>query len=100
MRRDEVVARLKEIEPALRAQGVASLFLFGSYARDEATPESDVDVFVDPVSGEQFGFLPFMQAYETLRSAIGHGVELGYSTRDGLDRYVRARVEKEALKVF
>ncbi len=47
MRRDEVIARLKEVEPAIRARGARSLYLFGSHARDEARAESDVDVFID-----------------------------------------------------
>ena len=71
MRRDEVIAKLKEAEPALREFGVAGLYLFGSYARDEARPDSDVDVFVDPASDERFGFLQFMDAYETLRQSVG-----------------------------
>ena len=44
MTRAEVVAKLKAVEPALRAHGVAALYLFGSYARDEAGPDSDLDV--------------------------------------------------------
>ena len=43
MRRADVIARLKEAEPALRSFGVAGLYLFGSHARDEAQPDSDVD---------------------------------------------------------
>ena len=50
MRRDEVIARLKQTEPALKAFGVAALYLFGSHARDEAGPNSDIDVFVDPAA--------------------------------------------------
>ena len=98
MRRDDVIARLKETEPALRAFGVAALYLFGSYARDEAEPDSDVDVFVDPTP--RLDFLPFMDAYETIRKAVGEGVEVGYSTRDGLSPYIRADVEREAVRVF
>ena len=100
MRRDEVIAKLKDAEPALRAKGVAALYLFGSHARDEARPDSDVDVFVDPVSDERFGFLQFMDAYETIKKTIGRGVEVGYSTRDGLSRYIRTDVEREAVRVF
>src|SRR5882757_3306452 len=44
MRRDEVLARLKEAEPALRGFGVGALYLFGSHARDEAKADSDLDV--------------------------------------------------------
>jgi len=100
MQRNEVIARLKQIEPTLRDFGVAALYLFGSHARDEARPNSDVDVFVDPVADDRFGFLQFMDAYETIRKTIGTGVEVGYSTRDGLSPYIRANVESEAVRIF
>jgi len=100
MRRDDVIAKLKAAEPALRSYGVAALFLFGSHARDDARPDSDVDVFVDPLVDEQFGFLEFMGAYQALQKTFGDSVEVGYSTRDGLTRYVRADVEQEAVRIF
>jgi uncharacterized protein len=100
MRRDDVIARLKETEPTLRAVGVGALYLFGSYARDEAGSDSDVDVFVDPASDKDFGFLPFMEAYETLQQALGRQIDVGYSTRAGLSPYIRADVEREAVRIF
>jgi predicted nucleotidyltransferase len=100
MRRDDVIARLKESEPALRAVGVGALYLFGSHARDEASADSDVDVFVDPAPDKDLGFLPFMAAYEALQEAFEHRVELGYSTRAGLSPHVRSEVEREALRIF
>jgi uncharacterized protein len=100
MRRDDVIAQLKQTEPALRALGVARLYLFGSHARDEAGTKSDVDVFIDPASDGDFGFLPFMEGYETLLRAFNHRVEIGYSTRQGLSPYVRKDVENEAVRIF
>ncbi len=100
MRRADVIARLKHTEPALRSLGVARLYLFGSHARDEAALNSDVDVFVDPVSEEGFGFLPFMDAYQALQKAFDHQVDIGYSTRTGLSPYIRKDVEREALRIF
>jgi uncharacterized protein len=100
MRREDVIARLKQTEPALRAFGVGSLYLFGSHARDEAGSESDVDVFVDPASDKDFGFLSFMDAYEALQNAFNHQVEIGYSTRMGLSPHIRQDVEREALQIF
>jgi uncharacterized protein len=100
MRRDEVISKLKETEPTLRAYGVAALYLFGSHAGDEAEPDSDVDVFVEPASDADFGFLPYMDAYEAIQKAIDEGVEIGYSTRDGLSPYIRPDVEREAVRVF
>ena len=52
MHRAEVIARLRAAEPALRAHGVGALYLFGSYSRDEARPDSDLYVFVDPANEE------------------------------------------------
>jgi uncharacterized protein len=100
MERAEVIARLKEAEPALRGFGVAALYLFGSHAREDARPDSDVDVFVDPSPDAEFGFLPFMDAYETIQKAFGSEVEVGYSTREGLSPYIRKDVEREAVRIF
>ena len=100
MRRDDIIARLKQAEPDLRARGVGALYLFGSVARDEAHSDSDVDVFVDPNSDEHFGFLAYMDAYETIQKAIGGDAGVGYSTRAGLSPYIRANVEHEAIRIF
>ena len=48
MKRDETLKILAEHRDKLRQQfGVTSLALFGSVARDEAGPESDVDLLVE-----------------------------------------------------
>jgi predicted nucleotidyltransferase len=100
MRSDEVIAKLKRSEPALRASGVRALYLFGSHARDDAGDDSDIDVFVDPESDEAFGFLQYMDAYEKIVAAVGPGIDVGYSTREGLSRYIRDAIEREATRVF
>jgi predicted nucleotidyltransferase len=100
MRRQEVIAKLKETEPALRAFGIEALYLFGSHARDEAKSGSDVDVFVDPAADRDFGFLPFMDAYATIQKAFGDAVQIGYSTRNGLSPYILGDVEREAVRIF
>ena len=98
MRRDEVIAKLKETEPALRGFGVAALYLFGSYARDDAGPDSDIDVFVDPAPNRAFGFLPFMDAFETIQHAVGDNVD--YGARKGLHPLLRPDIEREAVRIF
>ena len=100
MRRDEVIARLKNTEPALRAFGIASLYLFGSHARDEGKDTSDIDVFVDVAPDARFGLKPYMGVFRVIEDAFDHRVEIGYSTRNALSPYIRAEVEREALKVF
>jgi predicted nucleotidyltransferase len=99
MNRADVITRLKAIEPALRAHGVGALYLFGSYARDEARTDSDLDVFVDPDNDAFYGLTHYMGAYETLQQAFP-GIEIGYSSRDGLVRFYRPEIENEAIRVF
>jgi predicted nucleotidyltransferase len=98
MRRNEIVAALKEAEPVLRARGVAALYLFGSYARDEARPDSDVDVFIDKDKARKFGFDEFMDVYFLLQERLGTGVD--YGTREGLHPVLRSEIEREAIRVF
>jgi uncharacterized protein len=98
MRRDDVIARLRETEPVLRDFGVAALYLFGSHARDEANPASDVDVFIDVTPGTAFGLRPYMGAFETLKQAVGENVD--YGTRKGLHPLLRSDIEREAIRIF
>jgi predicted nucleotidyltransferase len=99
MDRAQVIAKLKAVEPQLRAHGVAALYLFGSYARDEARPNSDVDVFVDPGTQEFYSLSHFVGAHDVLRDAVP-GRNIGYGTRKGLSKYIRLEVEQSAIRVF
>lgn len=99
MRRAEVIARLREAEPEIRAFGVGSLYLFGSVARDEAGSTSDIDLFVEPGTASFYDLGNYMGTYERLMAAFP-GVEIGYSTRQGLSKHVLPYVEREAIRVF
>jgi uncharacterized protein len=99
MNRAEVVTKLKAVEPDLRAHSVAGLYLFGSYARDEAREDSDVDVFIDKVPGQPFGFEELVGSYRIIEEALP-GVEIGFGTREGLLKYIREDVEREAIRIF
>jgi len=99
MDRAEVIAKLKAVEPQLRANGVSALYLFGSYARGEATDHSDVDVFVDKTAGRKFGLNEFLGAYAALQVVLP-GVQIGYTTREGIVDCYRASIERSAVRIF
>lgn len=47
MKRDEVLRTLREREADLRTRGVTHAALFGSVARNEQRPDSDIDILVE-----------------------------------------------------
>lgn len=96
MRRDEALALLSDHLDELRTRfGVASLAVFGSVARDEARPDSDVDLLVDfegPV-----GFDQFMGLKLHLEELFGRPVNI--VTPETLKPRLRRYVEREAVRV-
>lgn len=86
----EVIERLQQHEQ-LRALGVAQLGLFGSFVRDEAGPESDVDLLVDFQEGRKT-FEGFFEVLDFLESLLGREVEL--LTRQGLSKYIGPHIIK------
>ena len=99
MNRDDVVARLKKLEPLLKKQGIEGLYLYGSFARDTADETSDIDIFADPEQSHVFGFDAFMSSFELLKSSFPDR-DLGYSTRDGLVEPYKHVIEPTALQEF
>lgn len=91
------LAKLRALEPELRRKGVASLFLFGSFARGEERPDSDVDLFCDLAPDFQLGF-GFFGLAERIGEVLGRAVDL--TTREGLHRLVRDEVTRDAVQVF
>lgn len=79
MTRDQLLAKLRELKPWLEEQGIVNVRLFGSYARDEAGPDSDVDLLVDLC--KPLG-LRFYSLAEDIQDSIGRDVDL--LTTDGL----------------
>ena len=47
MDRQEILAKLRENETALRARGVSHAALFGSRARGDYRPDSDIDILIE-----------------------------------------------------
>lgn len=57
MSRDMLLRSLLELEPKLRAKGVTHMALFGSRAREDNRPDSDVDVAIDVDPTAKFSLL-------------------------------------------
>ena len=97
MDRDAAIARLKAHEAELKALGVEHLYLFGSTARNEASPESDVDLFFDHARGK-LSLFGLMDVKERAAQILGRNTDI--MTRESLHKALRERIEAAALQVF
>lgn len=44
--KEPILLYLKELKPSLEKEGIVEIGLFGSFAKDEATIKSDIDIFI------------------------------------------------------
>ncbi|MDP1913627.1 nucleotidyltransferase family protein [Brevundimonas sp.] len=95
MTRDELLIKLRELKPWLEEQGIVNVRLFGSYARDEAGPDSDVDLLVDIT--KPLGFR-FFGIEDEIGEQLGARVEM-VTARSVENPYIRHTVERDALVV-
>ncbi len=95
MKRDEALAILSQHQSELAAFGLRRLALFGSVARDEAGPESDVDVLVD-FEGEPT-FRRYTGLYDCLESLFHCSVDL--VTESSVRPVLRPYIEEDAYDV-
>lgn len=96
MRRDEAFSILRSNFSELRNDfGVAHLSLFGSVARDQAGPDSDVDVLVQ--FNRPLGLFGLIRLRARLETLLGCSVDVG--TAESLKPRIRDHVLREALHV-
>lgn len=96
--RGEVLAVLRANEEVIRKFGATAMYLFGSAARDELTPDSDVDLFVDYDPSGSFGFVELFDLKDFLAATLDRKVDL--TSRNGLHPRLKARIERSSVEVF
>lgn len=96
MKRSKVLEVLTRVKPDLASRfGVVRLSLFGSTSRDEAQPDSDVDILVSfdgPATSQRYFGVQFH-----LEDALGCSVDL--VTEKALRPEWRPFIEQEAVSV-
>jgi len=97
MNRQETISRLQAHQTEFKRLGVQHLYLFGSMARDEATDESDIDLFFDYERGK-LGVLELMDVKRRAADILGRKADV--ITRDSLHKTLRQAIEASAIQVF
>jgi uncharacterized protein len=95
--RTEAIRRVRDAEPEFRALGVQRLALFGSVLRDEAGPESDVDVLVEFARGAK-SFDRLLALSDLLEEQLSRRVEV--VTTEALSPFIGPRILAEAEDVL
>jgi predicted nucleotidyltransferase len=99
MTREDVLQVLRDHEAELREQGVIHAALFGSLARGEAGPKSDIDIMVEfdpdaPITMWSYvGVIRYVQGLFGLQRT-------DVVNRLGLNKYIRPNAERDAVHAF
>ncbi len=90
---DEIIEKLIRL---LKKHGVKKIEIFGSYARGEAKPGSDLDVIVE--FEKRKSLLELVGIEQELEDYLGIKVDL--LTEASISPYLRDRIKKEAKAVL
>ena len=86
---------INKIGNYFKKQPVIRAFLFGSEARNEATPDSDIDIFVELDHSKPIG-LKFIRMQQELKSILHKEVDLISKP----SKYIVENIEKEKILIY
>lgn len=93
-----VIVVLREHEDELRRQGVSHAALFGSVARGDAGPDSDLDIMVQIAPEADVNFYDYVGITQFIGDLFAGRADV--SDRDMLIEPVRREAEREAIFAF
>jgi predicted nucleotidyltransferase len=98
MNREQVIATLRAHEPELRHRGVLHAALFGSVARGEAKPASDIDIMIEIEPSAPIDMLEYIGITHYLADLFPGRVDV--ANRSRLKPYVQPNAERDAVYAF
>ena len=98
MDRRHILETLRAHEALLRERGVAHVALFGSRARGDARPDSDIDIMVEIGPEARLGVWAYAGLKDCIAGLFGEPVDV--VNRDGLKPYVRPAALADSIYAF
>ncbi len=95
---DDAIAPLRRHESALRARGIRHAAVFGSVARCENRPDSDLDILVEFEPEADASIYEYMRLKDHVASLFEGPVDV--IDREALRPHLRAPSAREAVYAF
>jgi len=93
-----ILAKLRDLAPAIKAAGVTRLALFGSRVRGDYRPDSDLDILVDVAPGQKFSLLDLIGIEHLIGDAMGLPAQA--TMRRSLPQRFADRIADDIVEVF
>jgi predicted nucleotidyltransferase len=91
----EIIEKLRELKPRFKELNIKSMSLFGSYARGEAGPDSDVDLLIELDGRQGFSLFDLSASRDVIQNHVGKKID--FVTR--IHPLLKKRVEREKIDV-
>jgi len=96
--RERVLRVLHQQAPRLRARGITRLSLFGSMARGEAGPKSDVDLLIEVDPAARFGLSDLLDLQEELGGLLARPINFAFVSE--MRPWLREWIEEDRIGIF
>ena len=90
-----ILSEIKQQRKKLQNHGIARIGLFGSYAREEQTEKSDIDILIE-FEPEKENFDNYMTVYDLLENLFSNK-KVEVVTKNGLSPYIGPKILKEVI---
>ena len=99
----DVIQALKSIQPVLKEAGIKHAGVFGSAARGESRPGSDIDIIIDIDAGRVGDVLRYIEITDIIKKAIRAkypDVDIDVADHATLKPRILARAEADSVYAF